>query len=66
MSDVDFVDAQSIGLIVQASTVAQHRGRVLRDAGLHGLPARVFRLVGLGHMLVRHTCSGASEGINSG
>ena len=55
MSDVRFIDAHSIGLIVGASKVAKVRGRVLQVDGLDGLPARVFRLVGLEPMLVRRT-----------
>jgi anti-sigma B factor antagonist len=56
MSDVSFIDAHSLGLIVGASAAAEGRGRVLRVDGLHGLPARVFRLTGLEPMLARRGC----------
>jgi anti-sigma B factor antagonist len=58
MSDVRFIDAHSIGLIVGASKAAKVRGRVLQVDGLDGLPARLFRLVGLEPMLVRRTSGG--------
>jgi anti-sigma B factor antagonist len=62
MSDVRFIDAHSIGLIVGASKAAKVRGRVLQVDGLDGLPARVFRLVGLEPMLVRGTSGGDGVG----
>lgn len=62
MSDVSFIDARGIGLIVQASTAAQLRGRVLQVDGLSGLPARVFRLVGLEDMLTRRDAETAVRG----
>jgi anti-sigma B factor antagonist len=62
MSDVRFIDAHSIGLIVGASKAAKVRGRVLQVDGLDGLPARVFRLVGLEPMLVRRTSGGDGVG----
>jgi anti-anti-sigma factor len=62
MSDVRFIDAHSIGLIVGASKAAKVRGRVLQVDGLDGLPARVFRLVGLEPMLVRRTSVGDGVG----
>ena len=62
MSDVRFIDAHSIGLIVGASKAAKVRGRVLRVDGLEGLPARVFRLVGLEPMLVRNSGGDGAEG----
>lgn len=52
MSDLDFIDAYGVGVIVSAWTAARARGRVLRVDGLHGLPARVFRLLRLEPMLV--------------
>ena len=58
MSEVRFIDAHSIGLIVGASKAAKLRGRVLQVDGLDGLPARLFRLVGLERMLVRRTSDG--------
>jgi anti-anti-sigma factor len=62
MSDVRFIDAHSVGLIVGASKAAKVRGRVLQVDGLDGLPARVFRLVGLEPMLVRRTSGGDGVG----
>ena len=62
MSDVRFIDAHSIGLIVGASKAAKVRGRVLQVDGLDGLPARLFRLVGLEPMLVRRTSVGDGVG----
>jgi anti-anti-sigma factor len=51
LSDVTFVDACAIGVIVDASEVAALAGREFRLVGVQGLPERVFCLVGLGHML---------------
>ena len=62
MSEVRFIDAHSIGLIVRASKAAKVRGRVLQVDGLDGLPARVFRLVGLERMVVHRTCGDPAEG----
>ena len=61
MSEVLFIDAYSIGVIVRAWAAARARGRVLQVDGLRGLPARVFRLVGLEPLLVRRTCVDTSE-----
>ena len=47
MSEVSFIDAYSIGVILQVGTAAEIRGQVLQVDGLRGLPARVFRLLGL-------------------
>jgi anti-sigma B factor antagonist len=47
LSDVSFIDAHSCGLIVNAWSVAKSHGRRLRVDGLHGIPARIFRLLGL-------------------
>ena len=51
MSELEFIDAYGVGVIVSAWRAAKARGRVLRVDGLHGLPARVFGLVGLEPML---------------
>lgn len=53
MSELRFIDAHGVGVIVSAWKAAKARGRVLWVDGLHGLPARVFRLVGLEQVLVR-------------
>jgi len=55
LSDVCFMDAHSAGLIVNAWTTAKSRGRELCVDGLHGIPARVFSVLGLEHTLARRT-----------
>jgi anti-anti-sigma factor len=62
MSELGFIDAYGVGVIVGAWKAAKARGRVLRVDGLHGLPARVFRLAGLEPVLVRRRCCDFSEG----
>jgi anti-anti-sigma factor len=53
MSRVEFIDACSIGVIVEAAGEAARRpGGVLRVAGLRGLPERVFELLGLESLVV--------------
>jgi anti-sigma B factor antagonist len=47
MSEVGFIDASSIGVILEAWIAAGVRGRALEVRGLRGLPARVFRILGL-------------------
>jgi anti-sigma B factor antagonist len=61
MSELAFIDAYGVGVIVNAWKAAKARGRVLRVDGVRGLPARVFRLVGLEPMLV-DGCGDVSEG----
>ena len=51
VSELAFIDAYGVGVIVSAWKAAKARGRVLRVDGVHGLPARVFGLVGLEPML---------------
>jgi anti-anti-sigma factor len=53
MRDVRFIDAHSIGLIVEASIAAQAGGRALQVHAPSGVPARLFQILGLGSMLVR-------------
>ena len=53
LSDVHFIDARSIDLIVAAWDAAGVRGRRLYVDGLHGIPAYLFRLVGLEPMVTR-------------
>jgi len=65
LSDLDFIDAYGVGIIVNAWKVADARGRVLLVEGLHGLPARVFRLTDLEPLLVRRPCGDDLKG-NSG
>ncbi|NMO55166.1 STAS domain-containing protein [Actinoplanes sp. TBRC 11911] len=51
-SDVGYVDARSVDAIVTAWTAATSRGRRLQVEGLHGMPAMVFRVLGLESLLV--------------
>jgi anti-anti-sigma factor len=51
LSDLRFIDAHSIGLIVAAWTTATRSGRGLRVSGLHGLLEQVFRVLGLQQLL---------------
>lgn len=63
MTELSFIDAYCVGLIVSAQKAAKARGRVLLVDGLHGVPARVFRLVGLLEpVLARRPCGDVSEG----
>jgi anti-anti-sigma factor len=62
MSELDFIDAYGVGVIVSAWRAAKARGRVLRVDGLHGLPARVFRLVRLEPMSVAGAAATSLEG----
>lgn len=58
MSQVGFIDARSTGLIVSARTAAESRGQNLQIDGLHGVPARVFHVLGLDWMRVRQPQEG--------
>ena len=51
LSDVYFIDAHSTGLIVRAWAAARLRGREVRVDGLHGIPARVFGVLGVESIL---------------
>jgi anti-anti-sigma factor len=62
MSELRFIDAYGVGVIVGAWKAAEARGRALRVDGLHGLPARVFRLLGLEPVLARRPCGEIAEG----
>jgi anti-anti-sigma factor len=62
LSDVRFIDAHSIGVIVTAWAAAKCRGRQLRVDGLQGMPARVFGLLGLEPLLARRTCEDKAGG----
>lgn len=53
LSDVQFIDAHSVGLIVAACSAARKRGRRLEVDGLQGIPAVVFRRLGLEPLLAR-------------
>jgi len=62
LSDVRFIDAHSVGLIVTAWAAAKCQGRQLRVDGLHGITARVFGLLGLEPLLVHRTCEDKAGG----
>ena len=62
MSELEFIDAYGLGIIINAWKAAKARGRVLRVDGLHGLPARVFRLAELEPVLVRRPCGDDLKG----
>jgi anti-anti-sigma factor len=51
MSRVEFIDAYSVGVIEEAWGSARDAGRDLRVVGLCGLPARIFDIVGLEHLV---------------
>jgi len=52
LSGVAFIDAHCTGLIMRARDTAHARGHELRVTGLHGIPARVFDMLGLAATLV--------------
>lgn len=52
-TEVRFVDAHCVGVIEQAWATAKVRGRTLSVRGVHGLPARVFDILGLRSWLCR-------------
>jgi anti-sigma B factor antagonist len=56
LSDVRFIDAHSVGLIVAAWAAAKCRGGRLAVDGLRGIPARVFGLLGVEPLLARRIC----------
>lgn len=62
MSELGFIDAYSVAVIVSAWKAAKARGRVLRVDGLQGQPARVFQLVGLEPLLAGRPCRDSSKG----
>ena len=62
MSDLEFIDAYGVGLIVSAWKAAKAHGRVLQVDGLHGVPARVFRLCRIGAGVGAPACGDFSEG----
>jgi anti-anti-sigma factor len=51
LSEVAFIDARCVGLIVQAWDAANTGGHELRVTGLYGIPARVFDVLGLAALL---------------
>ncbi|HZN75630.1 MAG TPA: STAS domain-containing protein [Micromonosporaceae bacterium] len=53
LSDVRFIDAHSIGVIMAAWKAATCRGRQLQVDGLHGITALIFGRLGLEPILAR-------------
>jgi anti-anti-sigma factor len=51
LSDVEFVECYSIGVIVVAWTTGKERGRSLAVDGVHGMPKVLFNVFGLGRLL---------------
>jgi anti-anti-sigma factor len=51
LSRVRFLDAQCAGIIAAAAETARCRGARLRVDGLHGMPRKVFDLLGLTWLL---------------
>lgn len=47
LSELQFIGASSVEVILSARKAADARGRVLSVAGLHGISARVFEILGL-------------------
>jgi anti-anti-sigma factor len=66
LSGVGFIDAHSIGVIVGAWAAARVRGHSLCVTGLHGLPARLFRVFGLQMMTVHPPQPDIAEGHRGG
>jgi anti-sigma B factor antagonist len=58
LSDVRFIDAHSVNVIVAAWKAATNRGRQLQVDGLHGIPALMFGLFGLEPILARRVAVG--------
>jgi anti-anti-sigma factor len=51
-SEVTFIDAHCIGLIVSAWHAAQRQHRTLGVAGLHGFQVRMFGILELGYLVL--------------
>jgi anti-sigma B factor antagonist len=66
LSNVSFIDACSIGVIVDAWSAARRHGRVLCVDGLHGTAGRVFELLGLEPILAPRRGQNESEGSAGG
>lgn len=62
LSEVGFIDAHSIGVIVDAWSTAKFHGRELCVEGLRGLPARIFGLLGLEAILARRALAASPGG----
>jgi anti-anti-sigma factor len=55
MSEVRFLGAVAVGVIVTAHAVATARGRQLYVDGLRGIPARVFEILALDWLGLPHS-----------
>lgn len=53
LSGIAFIDAHGAAMIAAAEVEARARGKALRIAGLHAIPARVFTVLGLDYLLAR-------------
>jgi len=53
LSELEFISAGSVGVILSARDAAAARGRVLCVDGLHGISARVFEVLGLEALVCR-------------
>ena len=62
VSELRFIDAYGVGLIVNARKAAKAHGRALQVSGLQGLPARVLGLLGLDQAL----CAGSEAPCRKG
>lgn len=56
LSELRFLDAHSVGLILAAWTAARCRGGRLEVDGLHGIPERLFGVLGLERLLNSGAC----------
>lgn len=59
LSDVEFIDCHSVGLIVAAWNSARGAGRSLSIDGVHGVAETLFTLCGLQQMLAIRPGDGA-------
>ena len=55
LSDVRYIDAHSVGLIMNAWAAVRSRGGRLAVEGLRGIPAKVFDLLGLAPLVAQHS-----------
>lgn len=65
LSNVSFIDAISIGLIMRARAAAKMRGRLLQVDGLQGLHAQMFKVLGL-EAVVRPSAPSPTTEVTSG
>ncbi|WP_445183475.1 STAS domain-containing protein [Pseudonocardia sp. Cha107L01] len=53
VTELNFISAGCIRVLLSTRDTMAARGRVLRVGGLHGMPARVFDVLGLESLLYR-------------